>query len=76
VAIGEPVEGRHHHDQRQAPGGDFHGAALRGREIRQERIVRARAELRAQVDSEVALGKSGPHGRHRRVWNGWKGFRA
>ena len=76
LAVREPFHILHDDDQRQAPGGDFHGAALRGIEIRQELIVIERAELRAQVDIEVAFGKSGPHGSRGRIWNGGKGFRA
>jgi hypothetical protein len=34
LAIGGPCHILPHDDQRQAPGGDFHGAALRGLEIR------------------------------------------
>src|SRR5262245_65309331 len=76
LAIGEPFDVLHHHHQRYTPGGDVHGPALRGREIRKELIVIERAELGAQVDIQVAFGKGGLHGSCRRVWNGWKKFRA
>jgi hypothetical protein len=76
LSIGEPFPILHHDDQRQAPRGYFHGAALRGIEICQELIVIERAELRTQVDREVAFGKGGPHGSRGRVWNGWEGFGA
>jgi hypothetical protein len=63
----------HHNEQRQAPGDDFHGAALAGIEIRKELIVIERAEPHAHVDIEVAFGKGGSHGSRGRVWNGWEG---
>jgi hypothetical protein len=50
LAIGGPYHILPHDDQRHAPGGDFHGAALRGLEIRTALIVIERAERRAQVD--------------------------
>jgi hypothetical protein len=73
LAICEPFDVPHHHDQRYAPGGYFHGTALRGIEIRKKLIVIERAELRAQVDIGVAFGERGPHGSRGRVWNGWGG---
>ena len=76
LAVGEPFYILHHDDQRQAPGGDFHGAALRGIEIGKELIRIKRAKLCPQVDVEIALRKSSPYCSRRHVRNGWEGFGA
>jgi hypothetical protein len=76
LAVGEPFHILHHDDERQAPGGHFYGAALRGIEIGKELIVIERAELRAEVHIEVTFGEGSPHGSRGRVGNGWEGFRA
>jgi hypothetical protein len=57
----------HHHEQRQAPRGDFHGTPLRRIEIGQEVIAIEGAELGAQRHVEVAFGKSGMYRRSRRL---------
>jgi len=46
LAVREPFDILHHHDQRQAPGRHFDGAALSGIEIGKELILIERAELR------------------------------
>jgi hypothetical protein len=66
----------HHHDQRQAPGGHFHGTALGGIEIGKELILIKCAELRAQVHIEGAFGKGSPHCSSGRIGNRWERFRA
>jgi hypothetical protein len=71
LAIGEPFEILHHHDQRQAPGRDFHGTPGRGIQIGEELITVERAELSTELHREVAFGKSGLHGGHCRLWNRW-----
>jgi hypothetical protein len=76
LPIGEPFHILHHDDERQAPGGHFHGTTLGGIEIGKELIVIERAKLCAQVHIKVAFGKGGPHCSRSRVWNGWEGFGA
>jgi hypothetical protein len=76
LPIGEPFDILHHHDQRQAPGGDFHGAPFGGIKIGQELILIERAELRAQVHREIAFGKGRPYCSRSRVGNRWEGFGA
>jgi hypothetical protein len=76
LPISEPFDILHHHDQRQAPGGYFHGRALGGIEIGKELIRIKCAELRAQVHIEVAFGKGSPHCSSSRIGNRWERFRA
>jgi hypothetical protein len=76
LPLGEPFDILHHHDQRQAPGGHFHGAPLGGREIGKALILIERAELRAQVRIEVAFGKGRPHCSRGRIGKRWEGFGA
>src|SRR6266487_4880230 len=61
LAVGEPFHILPNHDQRQAPGRYFHGAARRRIEIGKELIGIECAELRAKVDIECAFGKGGTH---------------
>ena len=74
LAVGESFNVLHDHNQRQAPGGHFHGAALRWVEISQELIGVERAELRAEVNIEIAFGKGGTHRSRCRIRNRWEGF--
>jgi hypothetical protein len=61
----------HHHHQRYTPGGDFHRAP-RGRiQISKELILIEDAKLGTELHREVAVGKSGLHGGHRRLGNRW-----
>jgi hypothetical protein len=76
LAVREPFDILHHHDQRQTPGGDFHGTPLRGIEIGKELILIERAELSAQVDVEIPFREGGADCSRRHVGNGWKGFGA
>src|SRR5437016_3863872 len=76
LAVGEPFDILHHHDQRQAPGSHFYWTPLGRREISKELIRVERAELGAQVHIQVPFGKGSPHGCRGRVWNGWEGFGA
>jgi hypothetical protein len=71
LAVGEPFDILHHHDQRQAPGRDFHGTP-RGRiQINKELIAIEGAELGTELHIEVALGECGLYGGHRRLGNRW-----
>jgi hypothetical protein len=58
LAVREPFDIPHHDDERHAPGGDFHRAALRGIEIGKELIVIERVELSTQVHIEIPFGKA------------------
>src|SRR6266446_4940904 len=69
LPIGEPFHILHHDDQRQAPGGDFHGAAFGRIEIGKELIRIERAKLGAEVHREIAFGKGGPHCSRGHIWN-------
>jgi hypothetical protein len=69
LAIGEPLDVLHHHDQRQAPRGHFHGTP-RGRiQIGEQLIVIEAAKLGAELHIKVALGEGGVYSGHRRLWN-------
>ena len=76
LAVGESFHILHDNDQRQAPRGHFHRAALGGIEIGKELIIIERPELGPQIDIEIAFRKSGPHGSSGDVRNGWEGFGA
>ena len=71
LAVGEPFDILHHHDERQAPGRHFHRAPLGRIEIGKELILIERAELGAQLHIEVAFGEGGLHRGHCRLWDGW-----
>jgi len=76
LAVREPFHILHHDDQRQAPGRHFHWSPLGGIEISKKLIMIERTELGAQVDIEIAFGKSGSHGSRGDIGNGWEGFGA
>jgi hypothetical protein len=59
----------HHHDQRQAPRGHFHGTPGGRIQIGEQLIVIEAAELGAELHIEVALGERGMYSGHRRLWN-------
>jgi hypothetical protein len=69
LAIGEPFDVLHHHDQRQAPGRDFHGMPGGRIQIGEELIVVERAELGPEFHIEVAFRERGLYGGHRRLGN-------
>ena len=56
---------------RNARESDFHGGARRGIQVGEEVILREEAELGTELHLEVAFGKSGLHGGHRRLGNRW-----
>src|SRR5919109_5215810 len=76
LAIGEPFDILHDHDERQAPGRHVNGTAVISVQIGKELIIIERAEFRAEVDIEIPFGKGGPHSRRRGFWNGWERLRA
>jgi hypothetical protein len=49
----------YHGDQGQAPRGDLYRSAALGREILEELVVIDGAKLGAQINVEIAFGKSG-----------------
>jgi hypothetical protein len=69
LAVGEAFDVRHHHNQRSAPGRDFHGTPLGWIEIGEELIIVEPAELGTELHREVALGKRGRSRRSRRLWH-------
>ena len=76
LAVGEPVEIRHDHDERQAPGRDLHGTAVISVHSGPERLLITRAACRAELAREMPCGKGGPHSRRRGLWHGWERGRA
>jgi hypothetical protein len=75
LAVGEPFDILHHHDQRQAPGRHFHRTPLGRIEIGKEWICVERAKLCPQIHIEIAFGEGGPHRSRRHVWNRGEGLR-
>ena len=74
LAIGVPSDILHHHDQRQAPGRDFHGTPRGRLQLNKELIAIEGAAPGAQRNVEVPFGERSLYGGHRRLGNRWQGL--